>query len=137
MNNKVVAAALVLCVCSVLITGCPKGVKKVTISGTVTVAGEPVDVGAIMFKEEGKPSEGGTIKGGKFECEVQTGTKKVVVEGAKIVGQYEPDPLMRPGVMADQTEAYPEKTFLEEKTITVSKKGETFNIEYSGEGPAK
>jgi len=133
MRNKVIIASLALCVCAILITGCPKSVKKVMISGTVTVAGEPVEVGAIMFKEEGKPSEGATIKDGKFECEVQTGTKKVVVEGARIVGQFEPDPLLRPGVMTDKTESYPEKTFLEEKTITVSKKGETFDIDYAGE----
>ncbi len=137
MNYRVVVASLVLCLSAVLVTGCPSKPKTVKISGTVTVAGEPVDVGAVMFKEEGKPSEGATIKKGAFECEIQPGTKKVIVEGVKIVGQIEADPMMRPGVMTDKTEPYPDEVFLEEKTITVSKKGETFNIDYSGEGPAK
>ena len=137
MNYRVVVASLALCLSTVLVIGCPGKPKTVKISGTVTVAGEPVDVGAVMFKEEGKPSEGATIKDGAFECEIQPGTKRVVVEGAKVVGQFEPDPMLRPGVMTDKTEAYPDKTFLEEKTITVAKKGETFNIDYLGEGPAK
>ncbi|MBQ9126330.1 MAG: hypothetical protein IJY15_01060, partial [Thermoguttaceae bacterium] len=73
------------------------------------------------------------ITDGKFEAEVTTGEKILVVDGSKVVGQFEPDPTLNPGVMADKVESMDLSVFKQEKTITVEKKGQTFEIDYSTE----
>ncbi|MBR5244001.1 MAG: hypothetical protein IKW13_07190, partial [Thermoguttaceae bacterium] len=123
-----------LCVCAFVLVGCgPKGPKKVAVSGTITVDGEPIDVGAVKFDSlDGGMSDGCKIKDGKFECEMTTGEKKVVVTAAsKVVGQFEPDPVLNPGVMADQVESMDLTVFKQEQKITVEKKGQTFEINYT------
>jgi hypothetical protein len=83
---------------------------------------------------DGGMSDGCKIKDGKFECEMTTGEKKVTVTAAsKVVGQFEPDPTLNPGVMADKVESMDLSVFAQEKTITVEKKGQTFDIDYSTE----
>lgn len=134
MNKKIFVSALALCVCAFVLVGCgPKGPKKVAVSGTITVDGEPIDVGAVKFDSlDGGMSDGCKIKDGKFECEMTTGEKKVVVTAAsKVVGQFEPDPVLNPGVMADQVESMDLTVFKQEQKITVEKKGQTFEINYT------
>lgn len=137
MNKKIFVSALALCVCAFVLVGCgPKGPKKVAVSGTITVDGEPIDVGAVKFDAvDGQGmSDGCKIKDGKFECEMTTGEKKVTVTAAsKVVGQFEPDPVLNPGVTADKLESLDLTIFKQEKTITVEKKGQTFEIDYSTE----
>lgn len=134
MNKKIFVSALALCVCAFVLVGCgPKGPKKVAVSGTITVDGEPIDVGAVKFDSlDGGMSDGCKIKDGKFECEMTTGEKKVTVTAAsKVVGQFEPDPVLNPGVMADQVESFDLSVFKQEQKITVEKKGQTFEINYT------
>lgn len=135
MNKKIFVSALALCVCAFVFVGCDKGPKKVAVSGTITVDGETIDTGAVKFDAtDGQGmSDGCAIKDGKFECEMTTGEKKVTVTAAsKIVGQYAPDPLY-PDRMSDKTESMDLSVFKQEKTITVEKKGQTFDIDYSSE----
>lgn len=134
MKNIRLTAVALLCACvAFAFVGCgQKGPKKVSISGTITVDGEPVDKGSVRFKPaDGQgPTDGAQIVDGKFEAEVTTGEKILVVDGSKVVGQFEPDPTLNPGVMADQLEMYPGMPFKQEKKITVEKKGQTFDIDY-------
>ncbi|MBQ2789436.1 MAG: formylglycine-generating enzyme family protein [Thermoguttaceae bacterium] len=106
--------------------------KKVSISGVVTVDGEPVDKGSIRFKPaDGQgPTDDAQIVDGKFEAEVSTGEKILVVDGVKVDGQYEPDPTFNPGLCADKLEMYPGMPFKQEKKISVKKKGQIFEIDY-------
>lgn len=137
--NKLFTAALALCLCTVLMVGCNKGPKKVLITGSVTVAGETVETGAITFEgvDGQSMSEGGPIKDGKFECEVTTGEKKVKCLGSKIVGTFNPDPLY-PDKVANKLEDFPAKAFTEEIKITIeNKKNQVFDIAYTGEGAQK
>lgn len=134
MKKTIIAAALTLCVCALILNGCgPKGPKRVEISGKVTVDGEPVGKGTIKFDPvDGQgSSDGGAINDGAFICEVTTGEKKVTVNGSKVVGKFEYDPMANPGKMADKVEDYPGLPFKEEKTVTVQKKGDTFDLDYS------
>ncbi len=137
MNKKILVSALALCVCAFVCVGCgPKGPKKVKVSGTITVDGEAIDVGAVKFDavDGVGMSDGCRIKDGKFECEMTTGEKKVTVTAAsKVVGQFEADPVLNPGVMADKLESFDLTVFKQEKKITVEKKGQTFEIDYSTE----
>lgn len=134
MKNIRWTAVALLCACVAFVcVGCgPKGPKKVEISGMVTVDGEPVGKGSIRFKPaDGQgPTDGGRIVDGKFTAEVTTGEKILVVDGSKVVGQFEADPVLNPGVMSDQLEMYPGMPFKQEKKITVEKKGQTFEIDY-------
>ena len=127
--------AAALCLCATLALGCQKGPKKVHISGTIMVGDEKVETGSITFVDSSTGmSEGAVIKDGTFDCEVTKGEKKVTnVLGSKIVGTFVPDPLY-PDRTANKMEDYPGKVFTEEKTINVTKKDETFEIKYSGEG---
>lgn len=134
MKNIRLTAVALLCACvAFAFVGCgQKGPKKVKISGVITVDGETVDKGSVRFKPaDGQgPTDGATIADGKFEAEVTTGEKILVVDGSKVVGQIEADPLLNPGVMSDQLEMYPGMPFKQEKKITVEKKGQTFEIDY-------
>ncbi|MBP5621183.1 MAG: hypothetical protein J6X44_04130 [Thermoguttaceae bacterium] len=135
MNKKRFMIAAALCLCATLALGCQKGPKKVHISGTIMVGDEKVETGSITFVDSSTGmSEGAVIKDGTFDCEVTKGEKKVTnVLGSKIVGTFVPDPLY-PDRTANKMEDYPGKVFTEEKTINVTKKDETFEIKYSGEG---
>ena len=135
MNKKRFMIAAALCLCATLALGCQKGPKKVHISGTIMVGDEKVETGSITFVDSSTGmSEGAVIKDGTFDCEVTKGEKKVTnVLGSKVVGTFVPDPLY-PDRTANKMEDYPGKVFTEEKTINVTKKDETFEIKYSGEG---
>ncbi|MCF0234412.1 MAG: hypothetical protein HUK22_05465 [Thermoguttaceae bacterium] len=141
MQNKRILAVLALCICAcVAVAGCDKGPKRVQISGTISGAGEKVQTGMIQFiPVDGQgPTDGTAIKeDGSFTAEVTTGEKIVNAYGGKIVGEIEADPVMNPGKMSPKVEDFDANVFKEEVKINVTKKGETFNIEFSGDGPAK
>lgn len=135
MKTKIIAFSLIMAVSMICFIGCgPKGPKRVQISGTVTFDGEPVEQGMIKFESvgDGEVSDGGTIENGQFTIEVTTGQKKVHVKGTKVIGQYERDPQMNPGVMVDQLEDLPIPWNLT-KDVTVEKKGQTFEIAFTTE----
>jgi len=70
------------------LAGCGDG--KSTVSGTVTLDGQPVPSGSIAFvKQEGGSlvREGAVISGGKFEAAVPPGTYKLELNGQKVVGK--------------------------------------------------
>ncbi|MDO5310011.1 MAG: hypothetical protein Q4G03_11055 [Planctomycetia bacterium] len=138
MKQYMILPVALLALLAVVATGCNKGPKKVLISGTVSVAGEAVGSGSITFDPaDGQGgSDGGKIVDGKFECEVTPGEKNVKCYGTKIVGTFNPDPL-NPDIVANKYEDFPAKVFTEEIKITVNKKGDTFDINYTGEGAKK
>ncbi len=68
-----------------------------TVTGTVTVDGEPLAEGAIRFdpKDGAVATSGNQIKDGKFTVVGPPGIKKVVITSAKAIGEeslYEDDP---------------------------------------------
>ena len=70
------------------LAGCGDG--KSTVSGTVTLDGQPVPSGSITFvKQEGGSlvREGAVISGGKFEAAMPPGTYKLELNGQKVVGK--------------------------------------------------
>ncbi|MGI6401936.1 MAG: hypothetical protein ACOX0A_07490 [Thermoguttaceae bacterium] len=135
MKKKTFFALAILCLCSVVVVGCNKGPKKVPITGSVKVGDEVVESGHIKFDPvDGQgPSDGATITDGTFSTSVTTGEKKVTVYGTKVVGTFEPDPVLNPGVTANKYEDYPPQTFAEEKTVTIEKKNQVVDIQYAGE----
>ena len=139
MKNKLFAILAVVCLVSVVTTGCDKGPKKVPITGTVMVGDELVETGSITFDPvDGQgPSDGARILNGQFEAEVTTGEKRVKAYGSKVVGQVEMDPVLNPGVMSNKYEDFPAKVFQEEITVKIEKKNRVVEIKYSGNGPAK
>ena len=139
MKNKFFVALALLCAIPLFISGCNKGPKKVHITGSVTVAGETVETGSITFDPvDGQgPSEGGTIVNGKFEADVTTGEKRVKAYGSKVVGQFEADPTLNPGVMTNKYEDFPAKAFQEEITVKIEKKDQVVDVSFSGEGAKK
>ena len=136
MKNKFFLVLSILALCSIVIVGCNRGPKKVQITGTVKVADELVDTGSITFDPaDGQgPSDGARITDGAFTAEVTPGEKIVKVNGSKVVGQFEADPLANPGVMSNKYEDFPPKVFKEEIKVTIEKKGQVVDIQYSGEG---
>jgi hypothetical protein len=82
--RKAVSGSVILMVFLVLV-GC--GGEPVA-SGTVKVDGQPLEEGNIsFFPVDGKSTTaGGPIKGGQYTVNVPTGTMKVVISKAKIVG---------------------------------------------------
>lgn len=138
MKNNLCVALVALCACSLLFVGCNKGPKKVHVTGTVMVGEEVVDSGTITFDSVGGgPSDGGRIVDGKFEADVTTGEKIVKAYGTKVVGEFEPDPVLNPGVTAKKFEDFPAKVFTEEIKVTIEKKNQVVEIKYSGQGKQK
>ena len=139
MKNKFLAILAILCLVSVVATGCDKGPKKVPITGSVMVGDELVETGSITFDPaDGQgPSDGARILNGKFEAEVTTGEKIVKAYGSKVVGQVEMDPVLNPGVMSNKYEDFPAKVFQEEIKVKIEKKNQVVEVKFSGDGPAK
>ncbi|WP_153556630.1 hypothetical protein [Roseimaritima sediminicola] len=72
-----------------LATGCGDTRNELTVSGTVTVNGEPIENGTISFvaADGVAATGGGVIKDGSYTAFVAPGRKKVVVLGNKAVGE--------------------------------------------------
>ena len=138
MKNQFCLALALLCACSLLVVGCTKGPKKVHITGTVMVGEELVETGLVKFKSVGEgPEDGAPIKDGQFEADVVPGEKIVEAYGSKVVGEFEADPALNPGVMSKKLEDFPAKVWKEEIKVTIeNKKNQNIEIKYSGNGPA-
>lgn len=74
----------------VTLCGCSseRSYEEVDVSGAVTVDGEPIPAGSIMFiaTDAQSPSGGGVIKDGRYVAKVPPGEKKVLIVGNKVVG---------------------------------------------------
>lgn len=70
-------AVLLLVVCGLMLTGCGEsGPRRVTVTGSVTVDGQPIDAGAIRFlpTDNNKgPAVSGLISGGAFRLSGEAG----------------------------------------------------------------
>lgn len=73
--------------------GC-SGDGQVSVSGTVTAAGQPIDEGTIRFEPaDGKgPSTGAAITAGNYSTRVTPGAKKVQIKGYQQVGEKKQNP---------------------------------------------
>lgn len=87
-----------------LFNGCgsPDGQKTGTVSGKVTLDGEPLEEGGIAFdpKDGVGPSSGATIKDGYYSAAIPLGEKRVKITASKMVGETKtydtPDSPTRP-----------------------------------------
>ena len=88
MNRGRSIGLCVLC-CCILIVGCAKKSNRGTVSGNVTLDGEPLKSGVIRFV----PADGATatadsvITDGKFSASVPPGDKKVSISAPKVTGK--------------------------------------------------
>lgn len=76
--------ALVLLDCAL---SCSQGPKYCDVSGTVTLDGQPIAAGNILFSDVGGTlgPDSGEIKNGRFEAKVKEGKKRVEISAAKIL----------------------------------------------------
>jgi hypothetical protein len=77
---------------AVCVTGCGEvasGPKTATVSGTVTLDGEPLESGSISFAPVDGigPSAGEKITDGTYTANVPLGEKRVLITSPKVVGQ--------------------------------------------------
>lgn len=72
-----------------VIAGCGSPKDIGTVSGTVTIDGQPAEKGSITFMpmEGGNPSSGATIENGKYSASVWPGKSKVEIRVPKVVGE--------------------------------------------------
>jgi hypothetical protein len=87
-------AIVLTCAALLAASGCGRS-GPISIQGTVTVDGKPLERGKIDFLavEDKGPTAAAVIKDGKYECEAMPGKKNVRITGGKVVGQhrYTPD----------------------------------------------
>ena len=69
-----------------LLVGCDRD-PHVTVTGTATYDGKPIEVGEIILQPEDgvAPSAGGTIENGRYTLRVMPGAKKVWINASKLV----------------------------------------------------
>ncbi len=75
-------------IAALLVAGCGKS-NVGTVSGTVTVDGEPAKTGSIVFYPQNKKARtaGAVIDNGRYTTEVALGTAKVEIRVPRVVGQ--------------------------------------------------
>jgi len=71
----------------VFAAGC--GTGKVTVSGKVTLDGEPIENGSILFEpaDGNGGSEGDSITAGAYQVELSPGEKIVRINASKVIGE--------------------------------------------------
>ena len=74
------SAVLVAATCLVL-AGCQSAIEKASVSGTVTLNGEPVKLGTISFEptDPAAPSASAEIHDGRFSIESPVGNRRVAI----------------------------------------------------------
>ncbi len=127
-------------VCSLaLIVGCFGGKSArndVTITGTVTVDGQPIPNGSITFMPaDGQGQDGGgTIKDGKYTAKASVGEKFVTIDGFKVEGQRVADPGVDDRMIDNIVSIVPEKyRNKNELRATVKASGNTFDFKLESE----
>lgn len=121
--------------------GCGSNNPELTVSGNVTINGEPIEGGSITFvAEDGVAATGGgTIQNGKYTAIVLPGRKKVLVLGSKLVGEepeYQgvPDSPMRQVFQTVTPEKY-NAAHLTPLTANIEKAGESLDFALTGDPP--
>jgi hypothetical protein len=101
------AGRTLLGVVLLMLAGCAP--KDGQVSGTVTVDGEPLAVGSILFvPADGKgQTTGGNIKDGHYSVRVSPGKMKVSISAAKVVGKKKIYPTPNSPEMPVTVEALP------------------------------
>jgi hypothetical protein len=118
------------------LTGCGGDRKLVTVAGSVTLDGEPVESGAILFVpvDGNAQTTGGEIRNGRYSVQVPPGVMKVSLSAPKVVGRKKIYPTPNSPEMPVTVEALParynEQT---ELTIEVTARGnrQDFRLESS------
>jgi hypothetical protein len=84
-----IAWLLAVCFVSPAAHGCSSDSEKGTVSGTVTLDGQPLPSGLIRFVPvDGQtPTADATITDGEFSAEVPIGEKQVSISAPKVVGK--------------------------------------------------
>jgi len=109
------------CVLStVILAGCggDTGPRKVSVAGTVTFNGEPLESGEIVLRATsgGDPAGAGQISAGKFECKVTPGSKTVSITAWK--EESGPAEGLETGEAGGVSEQYLPATYNDETTLT-------------------
>ena len=89
MTNENCPGRFILFVAALLLSSCD-GNRMADLRGTVSLNGQPVDEGSILFRSQDDPQGpewGGPIKNGKYEAKLPPGTMKVTVSWLKSTGQ--------------------------------------------------
>ena len=136
MNKVVYGWASMALVMTVVACGCAEKGSEVTVSGKVTIDGEPIPTGTVTFvaAEGDTPTGGGVIKDGAYTARVPPGEKIVLVLGNRLVGQepeYKdmPDSPMRDKYEMITPEAYNAKHLTPLKaSITGPQEGLDFEL---------
>lgn len=121
----------------VFAAGCGTSKNEFQVTGKISVAGEPIPNGAIVFYAvDGSTAVGGgTIKDGVYTANVPPGEKQVTVTGNKITGQAPMDASMPGSPMVETREdvvpaIYAQQTTTPLKaTITGETKDLNFDLE--------
>ncbi|HEV3145463.1 MAG TPA: carboxypeptidase-like regulatory domain-containing protein [Gemmataceae bacterium] len=89
MMLKRAVGVIAICVCMLALFGCD-GRPHGTVRGTITLNGQPIELGAIAFiPADGQgPTTGGAIKDGKYSvANVPVGEMKVSISASKTIGK--------------------------------------------------
>lgn len=97
MNRKLLGFLVCLLVVSPAFLGCSGKGGMGTVSGNVTLDGQPLADGLISFipADGNSPTAGGTIKNGAYTVQASRGAQKVVINATKVTGSrkaYADDP---------------------------------------------
>jgi len=107
MNRRIVSCCMVMAIFGLVFTvGCgDSGPVRCDVTGTVTLDGEPLETGEILFlPADGQgPSDTCQIVAGAFEGEVTPGSKKVEISSTKEI------PATETGGMPDYISLVPAK----------------------------
>lgn len=118
---KTLASLGFVLLCMVVV-GCGKdGGGRVTIGGSVTLNGTPLETGTISFlPADGKgASAGATITNGKYETEIAPGSKKVSISAEKVISQRPRDPADPSGEQITETQKLIPPQYNDQTTLTV------------------
>jgi hypothetical protein len=82
-------ATLCVVLCAVMLAGCAKKPDRGTVTGSVTLDGQPLPSGVIHFvPADGKTATADSmITDGKFSASVPPGDKKVSISAPKVTGK--------------------------------------------------
>jgi hypothetical protein len=89
MERSTATVAMCVVACAVAMAGCTKKTERGTVSGDVTLDGQPLKSGVIHFEPvDGKASPAdAVIADGKFKVEMPPGDKRVSISAPKVTGK--------------------------------------------------
>jgi hypothetical protein len=131
MSTRAHRPALPFLLVCTLLAGCSDDSGKATISGTVTLDGQPLKDGTIRFVPvDGQtPTAEAVITDGQFSVEVPHGEKQVSISSSKVVGKRQAyDAPDSPTVDMVEEVLPPRYNVQTELTITVAEENEPANF---------